>query len=341
MYVNYTEGSTTKSTQVPVTVTDRELSKIELSSNPNKLVYAPKATFDPAGMRVTAYFKDGSTADVTEFVVITCDEPLAVGSKVVANYTEGGVTQTAPVPVRISELGYLELSSNPARLIYAPGETFDPAGMEVTAHYLDGSTVDVTGSVVITCDAPLALGSEVYVNYTEGNTTKAAQVPVTVTDRELSRIELSSNPVRLNCVAGESFDPAGMRVTAYFKDGSVTDVTEFAAITCDEPLAVGSKVVVNYTEGGITRSVTVPVTVSERLTGNVSVPGSVRYTVKDPPADAVLIAARYNGGRMTAVKTVTDVKPDGTVTLGGSGTEYRLFLVNGSSCKPLCREWHS
>lgn len=42
---------------------------------------------------------------------------------------------------------------------------------------------------------------------------------------------------------------------------------------------------------------------------------------------------------MTAVTVVTDVKKTDTLTLGGSGSAYKLFLVDGTTFAPLCAAW--
>ncbi|MBO4916158.1 MAG: hypothetical protein J5449_13255, partial [Oscillospiraceae bacterium] len=66
------------------------------------------------------------------------------------------------------------------------------------------------------------------------------------------------------------------------------------------------------------------------------------YTVKNAPANAMLIAARYNAkGMLTSVQTITLSEGDakGTLTMSGSGTDYRLMLVNKKTYAPLCAAW--
>ena len=95
---------------------------------------------------------------------------------------------------------------------------------------------------------------------------------------------------------------------------------------------------------GASVTVTGPVTVKAvwkdlppSITGSVS--GSkVSYTLKRAPAGAALIAARYDGDQMTDIQIVPDVSSSGTLTMGGSGTKFKLFLV-GSNWKPLCPAW--
>ena len=77
------------------------------------------------------------------------------------------------------------------------------------------------------------------------------------------------------------------------------------------------------------------------LTGSVK-GGRLSYTVTGAPANALLIAARYDGGRLTDVQTVS-VSGDAeeTLTMKGKGDEFRLFLLNGTSLTPVCAAWSS
>lgn len=81
-----------------------------------------------------------------------------------------------------------------------------------------------------------------------------------------SDIEIVSGPDKTEYVAGETFDPTGMQVTALYRDENSDaenriDVT--AAVTVSsEPLEEGqTEVIVSYTDNGVTKSTSVAVTV--------------------------------------------------------------------------------
>ena len=78
--------------------------------------------------------------------------------------------------------------------------------------------------------------------------------------------------------------------------------------------------------------------VAAALTGSLS-GTSIQYTVQNAPADAMLIAARYDGGEMTYVRTISAIDPAGTIPMQGSGTAYRLMLLDGTTFAPLCPAW--
>lgn len=58
------------------------IEKIEVTKNPDKMVYADGETFDPKGMVVTATYANGKTRDVTDYVSFN-EDPLSESNKIV------------------------------------------------------------------------------------------------------------------------------------------------------------------------------------------------------------------------------------------------------------------
>ena len=75
------------------------------------------------------------------------------------------------------------------------------------------------------------------------------------------------------------------------------------------------------------------------LTGTVK-GNELTYSIANLPEGARLIAARFDGGRLTAVKVVDDPGASGKVDLNGTGNAYKLFLVS-SAGMPLCPAWNN
>ena len=93
---------------------------------------------------------------------------------------------------------------------------------------------------------------------------------------------------------------------------------------------------------GVTETRVIPAA-APSVTGTVSADGnSLSWTVANAPENALLIAVRCDGGRMTGVKLQpVSGQASGTLKLKGSGGEYRLILVDGTGFTPLCPAWHS
>ena len=75
----------------------------------------------------------------------------------------------------------IAITTPPKKTTYTAGETFDPAGMVVTATYSNGATLKCTG---YSYDPDTALedgATKVTIRYTEGGVTKTAEQAITVT----------------------------------------------------------------------------------------------------------------------------------------------------------------
>lgn len=172
------------------------------------------------------------------------------------------------------KLESLTVTKPPKKTIYKSGESFDPTGMVVEASYGFGLTSEVTGYTVT--PSVLTDGvTEVTITYTEGRATKTASTPVTV-EKVLVSIEVTTPPTKTIYDYLESFDPAGMVVTAMFSDGS-TAVAEGYSYPSSAFSTLGDQVVnLDYTYEGVTKSTHLSVAVDAIV---VAVP-----TQKNAPA---------------------------------------------------------
>ncbi len=127
-------------------------------------------------------------------------------------------------------------------------------------------------------------------------------------------------------------------VMQVLEGGAYTVVTpKLADLTPDKESVIGTME---------TEDVSVTVTYYARVsvTGEAKNGNNLDYTVRYSPANALLIAARYDeAGRLTYARTVA--VPAGhshdTLAMGGTGGKYKLLLVDGTTLAPLCRAWDS
>ena len=122
-----------------------KLETLTITKQPNKTVYKSGESFDPTGMIVTAGYGYGLTSDVTGYSV--SPQILTDGvTEVTVTYTEWRVTKTAMVSVTVEKvLVSIAVTTNPSKMAYSYLESFDPAGMVVTATYSDESTEEISG----------------------------------------------------------------------------------------------------------------------------------------------------------------------------------------------------
>ncbi|MFA5720478.1 MAG: bacterial Ig-like domain-containing protein [Acholeplasmataceae bacterium] len=131
---------------------------------------------------------------------------------VVANFYEGENPRT---------LDSLSVSGTPTKTSYFIGDSFDPTGLTVKANYDDESDKDVTDKCVFT-PSPLTLGTtDILVSYTEEEIeeTYLLENIISVTERHLESLQITTNPAKMNYFVGDSFDPTGMVIKAKYDLG--------------------------------------------------------------------------------------------------------------------------
>ena len=82
--------------------------------------------------------------------------------------------------------------------------------------------------------------------------------------KTLSSITVTSGPTRTSYTEGENFDPAGIVITATYGDGTTATVTDYTFAPSGALKASDTTVTISYTEGDVTRSATVAITVSRK-----------------------------------------------------------------------------
>ena len=96
-------------------------------------------------------------------------------------------------------------------------------------------------------------------------------------EKVLSKIEIAKNPIKTTYIKGQKFDKTGMTIIAKYTDGSSKEVTNYTYNPTGNLKATDKKVTISYTEDGVTKTVTIDITVKEETsagTGNVSAGGT-------------------------------------------------------------------
>lgn len=172
----------------------------------------------------------------------------------------------------------ISITTPPTKTTYTKGETFDHAGMVVTATYSNGATLACTG-YSYEPNTPLDDGTtKVTIRYTEGGVTKTAEQAITVVHR-LESIAITTQPSKTVYEYGDSFASAGMVVTATYSDGATANVTGYTTSPSTMSKVGEQTVTVSYTERGVTKTTTLSVTVERKSISTVpSQSGMLTYT---------------------------------------------------------------
>ena len=189
-------------------------SGIAVTTQPTKTTYFIGEAFDPAGMVVTATFADDTTENVTEDCTFSPDTMAEGTQSVTVTYQRAGIQKTTTVAVAVRTLDHIAVTTAPTKTAYNYGETFNPAGMVVTAYYTDDTSRAVTGYTYSPTGALAMNNTTITISYSEGSVTEQTTQAITVA-KVLDSIEITTPPTKTAYFSGETFNPAGMVVTAH------------------------------------------------------------------------------------------------------------------------------
>ncbi len=265
--ISYTEDNVTKTTTQAITVSQKALSSIRVSTAPSKIEYIEGQNFDTTGMKVTATYNNGSTSEVTNYTVADGTVLTTDKTSVTISYTENNVTKTTTQAITVVKkaLTSIEITTAPAKTTYIEGQNFDATGMKVIATYNNGSTKEITNYTVTDGNNLTVNKTTVTISYTENNVTKTVSQAITVSKKSLSSIRISTAPSKTTYIEGQNFDTAGMKVTATYDNDSTSEVINYT-VTDGNNLTIGkTNVTISYTENNVTKTTTQSITVTKKL----------------------------------------------------------------------------
>jgi hypothetical protein len=241
----YTEGAVTKTVTFNVTVV-KKLTSIAVTAPITKDTYLTGEALNTSGIEITATYDDSSVADVTAFTTYTGFNSAAAGPcTVTANFTENGVTMADTFTVTVNN----RPSSSSPRFGRSSGTK------SVVITYKDGvaykTTVDSTLALPRFVSSIAGAKPSTQVIFPGGQLPPAGTLP----QSNLTAIEITSPVSKVLYYKGESFDAAGLKVTARYDNLASADVTDRLVVTGFDSSTPGIKVVtLSYTQDMITRT---------------------------------------------------------------------------------------
>jgi hypothetical protein len=234
------------------------------------------------------------------------------------------------------ELTAITVSSPPDKTIYNIGDTFNPAGLEITGTWSDGTEKPVTDYTLSPVDTSTAGAKTVTVS--RGGVTAEFTVRVRQPGSVLVSIAVTALPDKTHYAIGEAFDPAGLEITGTWSDEIEEPVTGYALSPADTSTA-GIKTVtvtLNGLEAAFTVSVGSPVLTSIEVT---SPPEKTVYRVGDTfdPAGLVVSGVYSDGGKeaitdytLGSVDTTEAGEKAVDVVWGDFSAQFNIFVSGGS-----------
>ncbi|MBN7773731.1 bacterial Ig-like domain-containing protein [Clostridium aminobutyricum] len=147
--------------------------------------------------------------------------------------------------------------------------------------------------------------------------------------KKLSSIAVTTPPTKATYIEGENFDAAGMVVTATYNNGT-TAVVNGTVDNGDNLTTETNSITIRYTEDGITKTVTQPITVTPKLLSSIEITKAPDKTVyfegENFDVAGMIVMATYEDGSTTAVNGVVT---NGTALAKGTDSVTVSYTKNG------------
>lgn len=219
----------------------------------------------------------------------------------------------------------IEVTTKPNKTSYLAGDSFNSAGMVVTASYGTGQAVLATAEVSGYSVSPSVLTdgtTSVTITYSEGGETCTTTLPVTVTHR-LSAIVVTTKPNKLTYEYGDALATTGMVVTASYSDSQTKTVTGYSCSPTTFSTIGNQVVTVSYTENGVTQTATFNVTVNRKSVTKPTWKSNLTYTGSAQSVSSASYWNNYNTSYMTIGGTTSATNAGTYIATFTPGSNYR------------------
>ncbi len=215
---------------------------------------------------------------------------------------------------------------------------------------LNGVDVPENGEVDVSACSAIASGGEMQLAYDAKLSMRSADMSETIASivftvsweghGPLSGIAVTTAPTKTAYNVGDAFQSRGMRVTATYADGTSAVVTGWT-VTDGASLAEGqTSVTVSYTENGVTKTATTPITVEAKKLKSITItsrPTKLFYeTGEEFDKSGMSVRADYTNGTSAYVTDyglyvdpLTNSNTDGEVEI----VDYMVIYTEGGVSK--------
>lgn len=219
----------------------------------------------------------------------------------------------------------IEVTTKPTKTSYLAGDSFNGAGMVVTASYGTGQAVLATAEVSGYSVSPSVLTdgtTSVTITYSEGGETCTTTLAVTVTHK-LSAITVTTKPNKLTYEYGDTLVTTGMVVTASYSDSQTKTVTGYSCSPTTFSTIGNQVVTVSYTENGVTQTTTFNVTVNRKSVAKPTWKSNLTYTGSAQSVSSASYWNNYNTSYMTIGGTTSATNAGTYIATFTPGSNYR------------------
>ncbi len=131
--------------------------------------------------------------------------------------------ETSDVSIELENviLVNIKVTTPPNKTNYIVGQDFEKDGMIVTAFYNDGSSKEVENYTLVSTSTNLLKGQTgITIRYTENGISKNTRQPIKVSEKSLVKIEIETEPSKMDYIQGDTLNTEGLKIKAYYNDDS-------------------------------------------------------------------------------------------------------------------------
>ncbi len=247
-----------KSDVINVRVLAKKLEKISVVTLPSKLDYFQGEMFDCSGIKVEAYYDNGSREFITNFDVLA---NLTTPGQEKVKIIHQSKIDFIDVDVKKRELTHIFVTTKPNKFMYLEGDEFDATGIVVTAFYNDNSHAEVKD---FHCSGYDSLPGIKEITVIHNLMSDCFDVEVNA--RELIHIQVTSRPFKIEYDEGDNFSDIGLNLTAYYNNGTTETINEYTVSGYDSSPGF-KRITVSYCG----KSDSFEVTVKQRKLTNIKI----------------------------------------------------------------------
>ena len=250
----------------------KTLQSISVQTPPTKTVYTAGENFDPTGLVITKNFTD-STSETYAYAGHTSEFSFSPSlstslqtSHTSVTITYGGKTCSQTITVNAAKtLANISIYTAPTKLTYYAGDTFDPTGLVIRRNYSDNSTDTYTysGHTSEFTFSP-SLNTALKTTDTSVSITyngRSVSQNITVNAAILSSISTKDQTTEFT--VGEEFEYNGVCTATYNNSTTKVVTPTISTGSLDMNKEGVYQILLSYTEGGVTKTTSYSISVTE------------------------------------------------------------------------------
>lgn len=206
----------------------KQLQSLSIVTPPAKTSYFVGESLSTSGLVIQAAYDVGDPVNVTSSCTFNPSTFSEAGSNisVTASYTDNGVTKTASIEgitVVIRNLVSIAVSTNPTKVAYVLGESFNPTGMVITATYDAGDPLSGYTNYDFSPSTFTVTGPQEVTIFDKGNNAISTTITVNVSEAPNESVYTYSSGDGTGDGSVRTYDAGHFSMT-HRKNSSSTDI---------------------------------------------------------------------------------------------------------------------